>query len=61
MIIKVPLAVNPAKKRKHRARLYANEPAYYTDTSGCDLAAAYLGYRPSCLDCPFDECIDKRR
>ena len=32
------------------------EYCHYRD-DGCELATAYLGYKSSCLNCPFPKCI----
>jgi len=32
------------------------EYCHYQD-DGCELATAYLGYKSSCLNCPFPKCI----
>jgi hypothetical protein len=36
-----------------------NQPVYYQDTSGCRQAEELLGYRPSCLEYPLEECLEK--
>ena len=35
-------------------------PVYYLDTSGCEKAEK-LGFEGSCLNCPFEKCLEDKK